>query len=362
MQIHIAVLPGDGIGPEVTTQCRVVLDAVGQRFGHRFTFDEAAVGGQAIDTYGTPLPSETLDICRRADAVLLGAVGGPQWDTLPSDLRPEAGLLALRKGLSLYANLRPATLYPCLSEASPLKESVSGGAFDIMIVRELTGGLYYGARGRDGDRIYDTMVYTEAEIERVGHRAFALARMRRKKLTSVDKANVLDTSRLWRSVMHRLRADYPDVDYEDMLVDNAAMQLVRRPGYFDVIVTENMFGDILSDEAGMITGSIGLLPSASLGDGTFGLYEPVHGSAPDIAGLAKANPMAAILSGAMLLRHSFGLISEADAVENAVINVLSGTKKTADLAGPGNQVVGTDEMGRMVTMLIANSNREASLI
>jgi len=350
----IAVLPGDGIGPEVTAPCLAVLQAVGDRFGHRFDFAFAPIGGQAIDEAGCPLPPETLSLCRNADAVLLGALGGPKWEILPAPRRPEAGLLALRQELGLYANLRPAVLYLCLREASPLKDSVTGGAFDMLIVRELTGGLYYGPRGCAGGRAYDTMVYTEREIERIGRRAFALARRRRHKVTSVDKANVLDTSRLWRSVMHRLRDEHPDVGYGDMLVDNAAMQLVRRPADFDVVVTENMFGDILSDLAGMLTGSIGLLPSASLGDGAVAVYEPVHGSAPDIAGQGIANPTAAVLSAAMMLRHSFGLADEAAAVEDAVMAVLAGRKKTADLAVPGDEIVGTSEMGRLIARAIAS--------
>ncbi|MDR3207886.1 MAG: 3-isopropylmalate dehydrogenase [Oscillospiraceae bacterium] len=348
MTKRVAVLPGDGIGPEVTAWAVAALQAVGRRFGHDFAFAEGLIGGRAFDETGSPLPAETLALCRRSDAVLLGAVGGPKWDENLPALRPEAGLLGARAGLGLYANLRPATLHPFLSDLSPLRSAVTGGQFDMLIVRELTGGLYYGARGRDGERVFDTMVYTEAEVERVGRRAFALARSRRRKLTSVDKANVLDTSRLWRSVMHRLAGEFPDVAYEDMLVDNAAMQLVRRPGAFDVLVTENMFGDILSDEAGMITGSIGLLPSASLGAGTFGLYEPVHGSAPDIAGRNIANPAAAVLSAAMLLRHSFGLAAEAEAVEQAVAAVLAGPRRTADLARAGDMVIGTAEMGGQI--------------
>lgn len=349
MDIRIVLLPGDGIGPEVTAQCVPVLDAVGRRFGHSFAYTEALVGGRALDLYGVPLPEETLSLCRASGAVLLGAVGGPRWEEWPAALRPEAGLLALRAGLGLYANLRPAVLYPFLTGRSPLRADITEGGFDVLIVRELTGGLYYGARGKtDTGAVYDTMEYTEREVERVGRRAFHLARARRKKLTSVDKANVLDTSRLWRSVMHRLREECPDVDYEDMLVDNAAMQLVKNPGGFDVLVTENMFGDILSDEAGMLTGSIGLLPSASLGDGGFGLYEPVHGSAPDIAGQDKANPAAAILSCALMLRHSFGLPAEAQAVEEAVQKVLLGSFRTADLAGQGDTVVGTAEMGKKI--------------
>ncbi|MDR1156862.1 MAG: 3-isopropylmalate dehydrogenase [Oscillospiraceae bacterium] len=355
MNGHIVLLPGDGVGPEVIAVCRPVLEAVGRRFGHTFSFTEAPIGGHALETQGVALPEKTVAQCRAADAVLLGAVGGPRWDENPAHLRPETGLLGLRAALALYANLRPAVLYPCLQSASPLKPEISGGAFDILIVRELTGGLYYGARGRtEAGAVFDTMVYSEHEVERVGRRAFALARARRGHLTSVDKANVLDTSRLWRAVMHRLRAEYPDVMYEDMLVDNAAMQLVRRPGAFDVLVTENMFGDILSDEAGVMTGSIGLLPSASLGEGRFGLYEPVHGSAPDIAGQDRANPAAAVLSCALMLRHTFGLAREAGEVESAVLSAVAGRYKTADLAGPDDTPVGTRAFGALIVEVLTS--------
>ncbi len=352
MTARIAVLSGDGIGPEVVAAGREVLSAVEKRFGHTFLYTEAPVGGAALDQTGNPLPEKTLEVCRSADAVLLGAVGGPQWDGNPPALRPERGLLDLRAGLGLFCNLRPAVLYPALAARCPLREEVSGGAFDFVIVRELLGGLYYGARGRDGDRAFDTCVYTEQEIERVGRAAFQLAMSRRKKLSSVDKANVLETSRLWRNVMHRLKDEFPEVAYEDVLVDNAAMQLLRRPGSFDVIVTENMFGDILSDEAGMLTGSIGMLPSASLGAGSFGLYEPVHGSAPELSGTDTANPTATVLSCALLLRHSLGLLEEARAVERAALAALETPCRTADLAGASHIVTGTRAFGRLIAGLV----------
>jgi 3-isopropylmalate dehydrogenase len=348
MTYKIALIPGDGIGPEVTAQAVRVLEAVGLRFGHSFQWDEALMGGAAIDAAGVPLPEETLRVCRSCDAVLLGAVGGPKWEEMPEHLRPEAGLLGLRAGLGLYANLRPAKLFTPLRGASPLRPGIVGDGFDFIFVRELTGGIYFGKRGREGDAAYDTERYTTAEVERVGRAAFGLARERRRKLRSVDKANVLESSRLWREVMHRLREEFPDVEYGDMLVDNAAMQLVRDPGQFDVIVTSNMFGDILSDEAAMLTGSIGMLPSASLGTGRFGLYEPIHGSAPDIAGQGKANPLAAVLSAAMLLRLSLGLTAEADVMEGAVEYVLAGGYRTGDIARGGEPSVSTGEMGRLV--------------
>lgn len=319
MEYRIAVLPGDGIGPEVIEQALLVLEQVGRKFGHVFRFTTLLAGGCAIDATGNPLPEETLDECRRSDAVLLGAVGGPKWDNLPGDIRPEAGLLALRGGLGLFANLRPAVLNRELRDACPLRPDIVGESMDIMVVRELTGGIYFGQRGRRtgkmGEEAFDTECYSEGEIERIARVAFEVARKRRKKVTSVDKANVLESSRLWREVVTKVANDYPDVTLEHMYVDNAAMQLVRNPRQFDVIVTSNMFGDILSDEASMITGSIGMLPSASLGEGSFGLYEPIHGSAPDIAGKDKANPLATILSAAMMLRYTMHLEEEAMAVE-----------------------------------------------
>jgi len=353
MQYNIAVIHGDGIGPEILAEAIKVLKAVGVKFGHEFIFTSADMGGYAIDKYGVPLPDETISICKASDCVLLGAVGGPKWETLPGYLRPEAGLLRMRSALELFANLRPAILYRQLSDACPLRPEIVGCGFDIMIVRELTGGIYFGERGRglldNGDEsAFDTERYSVPEIERIGRVAFDLARKRAKRLCSVDKANVLETSRLWREVMHRLKGEYADVEYRDMLVDNAAMQLVRDPKQFDVIVTSNMFGDILSDEASMITGSIGMLPSASLGQGTFGLYEPIHGSAPDIAGQNKANPVAMIISSAMLLRISLGLTAEADAIERAVSEVFDRGYRTADIMSEGCELLGTKEMGEKI--------------
>lgn len=351
MKFKIAVLPGDGIGPEVTAQATRVLAAAGRRFGHEFRLQEGLIGGVAYDATGHPLPQATLDLCRASDAVLLGAVGGPKWDKLPVHLRPEAGaLLPLRKALDVYANLRPAVVFPALADASTLKREVVEG-LDILVVRELTGGLYFGEKRREeipgGQRAVDTLVYTTEEIRRVARRAFELAKRRRKKLTSVDKANVLESSRLWREVVTDLSREYPDVELNHMLVDNCAMQLVRNPKQFDVILTENLFGDILSDQAAQLVGSLGMLPSASLGDGV-GLYEPVHGSAPDIAGRQLANPIAAILSVALMLRYSFGLEEAALAVERAVAAVLEEGYRTADIMEPGKKLVGTLEMGRLI--------------
>ena len=339
MQYDIALLKGDGIGPEIVDSAVRVLERVGAKFSHTFRFSSYLIGGAAIDQTGAPLPDETVDGCLKSDSVLLGAVGGPKRDALPGHLRPEKALLGIRKAMGVYTNLRPAKLYGALSGACPLREEVSAAGFDIMIVRELTGGIYFGERGRRngsyGEEAYDTECYSRFEIERIARAAFAVARKRRGHVTSIDKANVLETSRLWRETVHAVANDYPDVTLSDMLVDNAAMQLVRAPQQFDVIVTSNMFGDILSDEASQITGSIGMLPSASLGDGTRGLYEPIHGSAPDIAGTGKANPIATILSAAMLLRYSLDLASEANAIERAVAAVLDAGLRTADIAGPG---------------------------
>jgi 3-isopropylmalate dehydrogenase len=352
MDARITLLPGDGIGPEVVAEGRKVLEAVAGRFGHKFTFSEALMGGIAIDQTGNPLPPETLAACRSSDAVLLGAVGGPKWSDPRADVRPEQGLLGLRKELGLFANLRPVTVLPALAMASPLRpESVAG--VDLVIVRELTGGLYFGQpQGREvtpqGRSAVDTLRYSEGEIERLMRVAFDLARLRRKKVTSVDKANVMASSRLWREVAHEVARDYPDVACEDLLVDACAMYLIRRPADFDVIATENMFGDILSDEASMLTGSLGMLPSASLGRGRPGVFEPIHGSAPDIAGRGIANPLATILSAAMLLRSGLGLAEEAAAVERAVEKVLAAGHRTADLAMPGQPKAGTAEMGDLV--------------
>jgi len=354
MNYKIALIKGDGIGPEVVGEAVKVMDAVGAKFGHKFEYVDILMGGCAIDAVGKSYPEGTAEKCKACDAVLLGAVGGPKWGhSTDPDKRPETALLSIRKDLGLYANLRPAALRPALADACPLKKATAEKGIDLMMVRELTGGIYFGKKNRyttedRGEEASDLMAYSEKEIERIGRRAFELARLRRKKVSSVDKANVLETSRLWREVMHRLKEEYPDVAYEDVLVDNAAMQLVRDPGQFDVVVTENMFGDILSDEASMITGSIGLLPSASIGDAAPGLYEPIHGSAPDIAGQDKANPIATILSVAMMFRYSFKLPEEADTIERAVDSVLAGGWRTADIAKPGETIIGTVEMGRLI--------------
>ena len=357
-KFKIAVIPGDGIGPEVTNGNRQVLEAAAAKFGHEFHFEELLAGGIAIDATGEPLPASTVAACKNSDAVLLGAVGGPQWDTLPGHLRPERALLGLRSELGLYANLRPAVLYAPLASACPLHPSISARGIDIMFVRELTGGMYFGDRGRregpNGPEAYDTEAYSVMEVERIARIGFELARGRGKKLTSVDKANVLESSRLWRETVIRLSAEYPDVALDHFYVDNASMQLIRQPDNFDVVVTSNMFGDILSDEAAMITGSIGMLPSASLGKpGTPGMYEPIHGSAPDIAGQDKANPLATILSGAMMLRMSLGLPDEAAAIEKAVNTVLVAGYRTGDImdktsASQEQKLVGTREMSALV--------------
>ena len=337
MEYRIALLKGDGIGPEITDSAVQVLEQTADRFGHRFVFTPYLIGGAAIDAVGEPLPDETVQGCLNSDSVLLGAFGGPKWDGLPGDQRPEKALLGIRAALGLYTNLRPAKLFPALKGASPLRDDLTAQGFDILIVRELTGGIYFGDRGyregKYGEEAFDTECYSVMEIERIGRAAFEAAMRRSRRLVSVDKANVLETSRFWRSTMHRLAADYPDVQYSDLFVDNAAMQLVRDPRQFDVIVTSNMFGDILSDEASQLTGSIGMLASASLGETRCGLYEPIHGSAPDIAGKDQANPVAAILSGAMMLRYAFGLSAEADAIEQAVDTVLGRGCRTADLVG-----------------------------
>lgn len=337
MEFNIALLKGDGIGPEIVDSAVAVLEKTAVKFGHKFNFMPYLIGGCAIDATGLPLPQETVDGCLASDSVLLGAVGGPKWDDQPGDKRPEKALLGIRSALGLFTNLRPATLYPALRAASPLKDEIVGDGFDIMIVRELTGGIYFGDRGyregKYGQEAYDTEAYSVTEIERIGRVAFDTAMKRNKRVTSIDKANVLESSRLWRKTMHALAEEYPEVEYSDMFVDNAAMQLVRNPRQFDVIVTSNMFGDILSDEASQITGSIGMLASASLGASSRGMYEPIHGSAPDIAGQNKANPIATILSGAMMLRYSFGLAEEADCIEKAVDKVLNDGWRTADLMG-----------------------------
>jgi 3-isopropylmalate dehydrogenase len=357
MKFNVALVPGDGIGPDIVREAVNALDAVGRKFGHEFKYQTLLAGGAAIDKAGQPLPDETLPACREADAVLLGAVGGPKWDNVPGDKRPEKALLGLRSGLGLYANLRPAILYPELADACPLKPRLVEGGLDVLAVRELTGGLYFGAKGHTetstGESAYDTMVYSDFEVERVAVRAFESARLRKKHVTSVDKANILETSRLWRRTVERVAKGYPDVALDHLYVDNAAMQLVLRPRQFDVILSENTFGDILSDLASCITGSIGMLPSASLGTGSFGLYEPIHGSAPDIAGKDLANPIATVLSAAMMLRHSFALEAEARAVESAVKTVLAAGWRTGDIMGAGMKKVGTQEMGRLISEAIA---------
>ncbi len=351
MNINLAVVKGDGIGPEIVEEGEKVLNKIGEMYGHTFTYTDILAGGCAIDATGEPLPAESVKIAKESDSVLLGAVGGPKWDTLPGHLRPERALLGLRSELGLFANVRPAKLYDALADACPLKPEISKEGLDLVIVRELIGGLYFGERGRRdagemGEEAFDELKYNVKEVERIGRVAFEMARKRdRKKVTSVDKANVIETSRLWRETMHKLAQEYPDVEFEDMLVDNCAMQLVRNPGQFDVIVTENMFGDILSDEASMTTGSIGMLPSSSLGETTRGMYEPIHGSAPDIAGQNKANPIATILSCAMMLRDSFNLLDEAKCIESAVAKVLDDGFRTGDIMDEGGKLLGTKEMG-----------------
>ena len=348
MKARITVLGGDGIGPEVTAEAVRVLDAVARRFGHEFTFVDALIGGAAIDASGSALPPRTIDACKESDAVLLGAVGGPKWSDPSASVRPEQGLLELRRTLGVFANLRPVRTHAALAGASPLRPEIIAGT-DIMVVRELTGGIYFGRKRRTAHEAEDVCSYTDAEIERVTRVAGRLAMGRRRRIASVDKANVLETSRLWRSVVERvLRSEFPDVEFEHVLVDAAAMHLIRRPTSFDVILTENMFGDILTDEASMIAGSLGLLPSASLGEGTAGLYEPIHGSAPDIAGRGIANPFGTILSAAMLLRYSLGLDAEARAVEQAVEGAVAAGVRTADVAEAERAAVATTEAGSAV--------------
>lgn len=356
MEFNVTLIPGDGIGPEIVREARKVLDRVAEKYGHRFTYKEVLMGGCSIDAYGVPLTDEALATAKASDAVLLGAVGGrvgvDSWYELPPDKRPEAGLLAIRKGLELFANLRPAYLYNELKGACPLKEEVADKGFDMIIVRELTGGLYFGERNtKEVNGVVtavDTLKYDENEIRRIAIKAFEIAMKRNKHIISVDKANVLDTSRLWRKIVAEVSKDYPEVKVEDMLVDNCAMQLVKDPAQFDVVLTENMFGDILSDEASMITGSIGMLSSASLGAGRLGLYEPSHGAAPDIAGQDKANPIATILSAAMMLRYSFDLDKEAAAVEAAVKSVISEGYRTVDIMADGMKQVSTTQMGDLI--------------
>jgi 3-isopropylmalate dehydrogenase len=355
MKARIAVLGGDGIGPEVTAEAVRVLQAVADRFGHEFEFAAALIGGAAIDASGSALPPRTIDACRESAATLLGAVGGPKWSDPGARVRPEQGLLELRRTLGVFANLRPVRTLPSMADASPLRPEVIAGT-DMMVVRELTGGIYFGRKSRTAHEAEDVCTYTTAEVERVTRVAGRLAMARRGRIVSVDKANVLETSRLWRSVVERvLQEEFPTVQFEHMLVDAAAMHLIRRPATFDVVLTENMFGDILTDEASMIAGSLGLLPSASLGEGSNGLYEPIHGSAPDIAGRGVANPCGTILSAALLLRYSLGLETEAAAVEQAVEDVVSAGVRTADIVAPGQTAVGSREAGSAVVERLLSS-------
>ncbi len=352
MEFKIAIVPGDGIGPDVIEETIKVLDKIGEKYGHIFKYTKYLAGGAALDKTGEPLPQETLEGCKNSDAVLLGAVGGPKWDNLPGEKRPEQALLGLRKKLELFANLRPALLFQALKGACPLKPEIIGKGLDICVVRELTGGIYFGEKGfketEYGKGAYDVKIYSEGEVKRIAEIAFDMAMKRGKKVTNVDKANILESSRLWRRVVEEVAIDYPEVELNHMYVDNAAMQLIRDPKQFDVIVTGNMFGDILSDEASMITGSIGMLPSASLGVGNFGMYEPVHGSAPDIAGQDKANPMATILSAAMMLRYTFNLSKEADIIEEAVKTVLDQGYRTGDIMSEGMKLAGTKKIGQLI--------------
>jgi len=362
MKYNIAVIPGDGIGPEIIDEALKVLDKIGEKYGHEFKCTKVLAGGAAIDAYGESLPKSTLDVCKSSDAVMLGAVGGPKWDNLPGGERPERALLGLRKELGLFANLRPAIVFDQLADASPLKPSIIEGGLDILIVRELTGGIYFGERGtsmgsdEEGMIAYDIEKYSEAEIKRIAKVALDMAMKRGKKVVSVDKANVLDSSRLWRKTVAEAASEYPEIELSNMYVDNTAMQLVRNPKQFDVLVTSNIFGDILSDEASQITGSIGMLPSASLGEGNFGMYEPIHGSAPDIAGKDIANPIATILSVAMMLRYTLGLSKEADAVEAAVDKFLKAGYRTADLCSEVDRLSEnykkTSETGNLIVQFI----------
>lgn len=349
---NIAVIRGDGIGPEIVNEALKVMDKVAEKYGHTFNYINVDMGGCAIDKYGDPLPENELRKCIESDSVLLGAVGGDKWNDVPGNMRPEKGLLRLRAGMGVYSNNRPAKIWPQLSNASPLKKSIVDKGIDFIIVRELIGGIYFGEHKTEGDTATDILKYNEAEIERIGRIGFETAQKRNKKLCSVEKSNVLDSSRLWKKVMHQLEKEYPDVELSDMLVDNCAMQIVKNPAQFDVIVTENMFGDILSDEASQITGSIGMIPSSSLGSTSCGLYEPIHGSAPDIAGQNKANPIGTILSAAMMLRYSFDMPKEADAIENAVCEYLDASYRTSDIMSEGMILVGCKECGDIIKDLI----------
>ena len=364
MTKNIALIRGDGIGPEIVGQAKLVLDKIAEIYGHEFVYTDVDMGGNAIDKWGDPLPKEMLDLCLASDSVLLGAVGGPKWNSVPGNMRPEKGLLRLRAGMGVYSNSRPAKIWPQLASASPLKQEIVDKGIDFIIVRELIGGIYFGKHEtvtENGEPVaIDELRYTESEIRRIGRIGFETARKRKKRLCSIEKSNVLDSSRLWKKVMHELAAEYPDVELSDMLVDNCAMQIVKDPSQFDVIVTENMFGDILSDEASMITGSIGMIPSSSLGDGTRGLYEPIHGSAPDIAGKDIANPIGTILAAAMMLRFSFDMAEEADCIENAVSAVLDDGYRTGDILPTGNHqcsLVGCSEMGRLIIEKIEKAKK-----
>ena len=356
MKYNIAVIPGDGIGPEVINEAIKVLDTIGGKYGHEFNYTQVLAGGAAIDAAGECLPQETIDIAKKSDAVLLGAVGGPKWDSLPGDKRPERALLGIRKELGLFANLRPAIMFDELKDACPIRPEKVEGGLDLLVVRELTGGIYFGERGyKDtdmGKAAYDIEQYSEGEVRRIAKVAFDMAMKRNKKVTSVDKANVLESSRLWRKTVAEVAKEYPEVELENFYVDNTAMQLVYNPKQFDVIVTSNIFGDILSDEASMITGSLGMLPSASLAEGNFGMYEPVHGSAPDIAGTGKANPMATILSTAMMLKYTFGLSDEADAIESAVKKTLAAGYRTPDIMSEGKTPATTEQIGSLIAQNI----------
>ena len=352
MEKKIAVIRGDGIGPEIVGEAIAVLDTVAAKFGHTFIYEEAPMGGNAIDAFGVPLPDSSLETCLKADSVLLGAVGGPKWDAQPPANRPERGLLKLRSAMGLYSNIRPARVFSDLAKACPLRADIAAKGIDFVVVRELIGGVYFGEHKTetlDGEKkATDIMAYSEHEVRRIAHVAFQMARKRRNRVTSIDKANVLDTSRLWRAVVTEVAAEYPDVELRHMYVDNAAMQMVRDPSQFDVVVTENLFGDILSDEASQITGSIGMIPSSSMGEGTRGLYEPIHGSAPDIAGQDKANPIGTILAAAMMLRFSFDMAEEADAIERAVDETLSAGYRCGDIYEEGMTLVGCKAMGKAI--------------
>ncbi len=358
MQKNITVLKGDGIGPEIVEQAVNVLDAVAKKYNHQFNYTYADIGGVAIDNHNEPLPKATIDACVNSDSVLLGAVGGPKWDNLPGNLRPETGLLGIRKHMKLFSNIRPAKMFKQLESSSPLRQDIVAKGIDFMVVRELTGGIYFGEHKTEtvnGERIAtDILPYSEHEIRRIVKTGFETAMKRRKKLTSVDKANVLDTSRLWRSVAQEVAKEYPLVQFENMLVDNCAMQIVKDPSQFDVIVTENMFGDILTDEASMITGSIGMIPSSSLGEGTCGLYEPIHGSAPDIAGQNKANPIGTILAASMMLKYSFNMVDESNAIEVAVNKVLESGMRTGDMMSEGCKIMTCTEIGNAIVSAILN--------